>query len=110
MQQVEKVGRFTIAIAATGTSFTQVLPKNLKGVLTRYLLELPNVASITFTLSLVDENSKTVWTGAAHAENDTYSVPIDVEVCGKLTATLTLSNVAGGTGGTAYLTFWKRPW
>ncbi len=111
MQQVEKVGRFTIAIAATGTSFTQALPKNLNGVLTRYILEAPNTTSgPTITVSLVDENSVTVWTGADHAENANYSVPIDVEVCGQLTATLTLSGTAGAGGGTAYLTFFKRPW
>ena len=103
---VSKIGRTPIAIAATGTDFYFYLTH--VGVLTRYLLELPDVNTITFTLSLIDENSKTIWSGAAHAENGSYSVPIDVEIDGKYKVDLTLSNVAGGTGGTAYLTFWVR--
>lgn len=63
--------------------------------------------SITFTLSLVDANNVTIFTGAAHAENGNYSVPIDVEIDGIYTVKLTLSNAAGSTG-TAYVTFWVR--
>ena len=103
---VSKIARTPIAIAASGTDFYFYLLHT--GVLTRYLLELPDVNTITFTLSLVDENDKTIWSGAAHAENDTYSVPIDVEIYGKYKVNLHLNNVAGGTGGTAYITFWVR--
>lgn len=101
---VSKLARTAIPIAASGQSFTYPLIHT--GIITRYLLELPDVNTITFTLSFVDANSKTIWTGAAHAENGTYSVPCNIEIDGKYTVTLTLSNVAGGSGGTAYLTMW----
>lgn len=72
---------------------------------TRYVLELPNYANtVTTTLSIIDANSVTIWTGAAHAQNANYSVPIDVELCGTYTLRLTLSGAAGGVGGTAQLT------
>jgi len=104
---ITKSARKSVAIAAAGTSFTFTFEG--RGVITRYLLEAPNVASITFTLSLVDENSVTIFTGSAHAENANHSVPCDVEIDGRYTVTLTLSDVAGGSGGTAYVTFWLSP-
>lgn len=105
---ITKSPRKSVAVAATGTSFTFTFEG--RGVITRYLLEVPDVAaSTTFTLSMVDENSITIFTGAAHAENANYSVPCDIEIDGRYTVTLTLNQVAGGTGGTVYVTFWVRP-
>lgn len=104
---VEKIPRKAIAIAATGTSFTTTI--TYKGVLTRYLLECFDATNaVTRTLTLVDENSITIFTGAAHADNGNYSVPIDVEIDGTYTVTITLSGAAGGSGGTDYITFWLR--
>ncbi len=106
--RVTKSPRIPIAIAASGTSFTFTLLG--RGVITRYLLEcFDSSGDRTRTLSFVDENSKTIWTGAAHADNDSYSVPCDIEIDGKYTGTLTLSGAAGGTGGTDRLTLWMRP-
>lgn len=108
-KKVTKSPRKAVTIAATGTSFTFTFEG--RGVITRYLLEAPDVASsTTFTLSLVDENSITIFTGSAHAENANHSVPCDVEIDGRYTVTLTLNQAAGGTGGTAYVTFWLSPY
>jgi len=105
---ITKTPRKAVTIAATGTSFTFTLEG--RGIISRYLLEAPDVAaSTTFTLSLVDANSITIFTGAAHAENGNYSVPCDIEIDGRYTVTLTLNQAAGGTGGTAQVTFWLRP-
>lgn len=105
---VTKSPRKGVAIAATGTSFTFTLQG--RGVITRYLLEcFDSSGDRTRTLSLVDENSKTIFSGAAHADNASYSVPTDIEIDGKYTVTLTLSGAAGGSGGTDYVTFWLRP-
>ena len=89
--------RTAVAIAAAGTDFDTALTVTGSRA-TRYILELPDytTGSPTTTLSIIDANSVTVFTGAAHAENAKYSIPIDVELVGTYTLRLTLSGVAGG--------------
>jgi hypothetical protein len=98
------LARRSITIAATGTTFDVSLTSPGECG-TRYILECPDmVGNGTITLSVIDANSKTIYNGAAHAENSTYSIPIDLELVGTYTLRLTLSVAAGGTGATAYLT------
>ncbi len=105
---IKRVGRVTVTIAATGTTFntTYVMSGFL---LTRYVLELPNytTGSPTTTLSIIDANSITIFTGAAHAETDNYSIPVDIELDGTYTFRLTLSGESGGATS-AYLTLFGR--
>ncbi len=71
---------------------------------TRYILTCPDMTGNgDTTLSIIDANSKTVWSGAAHPETATYSVPIDVELVGAYTLRLTVT-IAAGDAATAYLT------
>lgn len=111
--KITKTPRKSSAIGASGGTTALTWTLQGRGVLTRYLLELPIMASTpTITLSLVDENSRTIFTGAAHASSaaavSIYSVPIDVEIDGKYTVTLTPSGNSG-TAATIYTTFFMRP-
>lgn len=108
MASCRKRSRTAIAIAASGTSFTQSY--TFEGeVLTRYLLECYDATAVaTRTLSIVDANSKTIWTGAAHTDASTNSIPVDIELDGVYTFTITLDTAATGTGGTDYLTLFTR--
>jgi hypothetical protein len=90
------VPRKAVSIAATGlTHDTTIGPFSDRA--TRYILEVPNYSTgtPTTTVSLIDSNSVTVYTGSAHAENANYSIPIDQEVVGTYTMRLTLSGTAG---------------
>lgn len=111
--KVTKTPRKGSAIAASGGTTPLTWTLQGRGVITRYLLELPIMASTpTITVSLVDENSVTVFTGAAHASSagalSNYSVPIDVEINGKYTVTLTPSGNSG-TVATIYSSLFMRP-
>jgi len=102
---VKKITR-TLYTTAAATTITGTI-KDI-GVLTRYLLEIPNLTGDwTTTLSLKDANGIVIFTGAAHTENANYSVPIDVEIDGEYTVTLTFSGTATA-GELLYLTFWIR--
>src|SRR3972149_9002126 len=97
------LGRTPIPIIATGTTFDTKVTFYGE-VATRYILECYNsTGDRTRTLSFIDANLVTVWSGAAHADAGNYSVPIDVELDGDYTVRITLSDVAGDTG-TDYLT------
>jgi len=103
-----KFPRQAYAIAATGTEFdvTYAVDGN---ILTRYILECyDSTGNRTRTLSIIDENSVTIFTGSAHADDGDYSVPVDIELDGVYTFRITLSGAAGGTGGTDYLTLMVR--
>ena len=95
--------RTGVSIAAAGNTFDTTLIAGARA--TRYILELPDytTGSPTTTLSFINANSVTVFTGAAHPENANYSIPIDVELVETYTVRLTLSGVAGGAT-TAYIT------
>ena len=102
---VQKIPR-TLYTTLAATTVSKTI--SYRGVLTRYLLEVPDLTgNWTTTLSLVDENSIIIFTGAAHAESGNYSVPIDVEIDGTYTVTLTFSGTATA-GENLYLTFWLR--
>ena len=100
--------RKSYAIAAAGTTFDATF--NLEGeVLTRYILECYDATNaVTRTLSIIDANSITIWSGAAHADAANYSIPVDIELDGTYTFRITLSGAAGGTGGTDNLTLFTR--
>ncbi len=97
--------RTAVALATGSLTFdTTYVTKGVR--VTRYVLECPNMTGNgTTTLSFIDANSKTVWAGAAHPENATYSVPIDVELAGTYTIRLTLS-LDCTDPATAYLTLY----
>ena len=100
--------RTSYAIAATGTTFDATFIFEGE-VLTRYILECyDSTGDRTRTLSIIDANSVTIFTGAAHADAANYSVPVDVDLDGTYTLRITLSGVAGGTGGVDYLTIFTR--
>jgi hypothetical protein len=102
---VMKIPKMTLTTTAATTITTTI---TYKGVLTRYLLVTPDLTgNWTSTLSFVDADSKTIFTGAAHAESGTYSVPIDVEIDGTYTVTITFSGTATA-GEVLYLTLWIR--
>jgi len=108
-----KSPRKSVAIAAAGGTTPLTFTFEGRGVITRYLLELPIMASApTITLSLVDENSITVFTGDAHSSSasakSNHSVPCDIEIDGRYTVTLTPSGNSG-TAATIYLTLFLRP-
>jgi hypothetical protein len=104
------VNRTAVAIAAAGTTF-DVTTSRLNNWATRYVVECPNMTGNgTTTVSIIDADGVTVFTGSAHAENATYSVEIAVaarpkglELIGVYTIRLTLSIAAGGSGATAYI-------
>ncbi len=101
----EIMPRTAYTLAATGTTFNKLLSTGGARV-TRYLLECPNmVGDGTTTLSFIDGNSITVFTGSAHAENTNYSVPVDLKLVGTYTVRLTLS-AAASTATTGYLTLY----
>lgn len=111
--KVTKSPRKSLAIAQSGSTTPLTFTLRGRGVITRYLLELPIMATTpTITLSLVDENSIIVFTGAAHTSSasalSNYSVSIDVEINGKYTVTLTPSGNSG-TAATIYLSLLMRP-
>lgn len=101
MQEVKN----TFTFAATGTELTKKLNEN--GVATIMVLVTPNFTNnSTTTMSVINRDSKTIWTDSARNEDGTYlvtglSVPVDYG----FTLKATLSTDAGGTGGTvdAYL-------
>lgn len=100
--------RTAVTIAASGTTFNTTFTTNGMRA-TRYILECPNMTGNgTTTLSIINANSVTIYTGAAHAESTNYSVPIDVELVGTYTLRLTLS-IAAGDATTAYLTIFGEP-
>lgn len=107
MASCRKRGRTSYSILATGTTFDNTFA--FKGeILTRYILELyDSTGDKTRTLSIIDANSITVFTGAAHADAANYSIPVDVDLDGKYTFRLTLSAAAGDTG-TDRLTLFTR--
>ena len=101
----EVMPRTTYALAATGLTFDKKLSTGGCRV-TRYLLECPNTSGGgTTTLSFIDGNSVTIWSGAANAETANYSIPVDVELVGTYTVRLTLSATAD-VAATAYLTLY----
>ena len=95
-KEIGLVPRTPIAIAATGVTFNLAL-EDICGVATRYILEIPNytTGSPTTTLSIINANGVTIYTGPAFTEYANYSIPIDIELIGDYTVRLTLSGAAG---------------
>ena len=93
----------SFVFAATGTTKSATLHEN--GIIIGYTMVTPNFTNpSTSTLTILDEDSVTIYTGAAHNENGTYVVDSLLIPCDKnYTATITLSGVAGGAGGTVTL-------
>jgi hypothetical protein len=93
----------TFQFAATGT--TQKFRINNSGYITDFILTLPNFTNaVTGTLTIEDDEGNTLYTdaGAPRARNGTYVVTgIRVPVDEGFNFNLTISGVAGGTGGLA---------
>lgn len=85
---------------ATTTSLTAPIFEN--GIITNYTLVCPNFTNaVTSTLSILDDDGVTIWTGDAKNENATYLVSsLSVPVDKGYTLKATLSGVAGAGGGT----------
>ena len=103
MRTYDILPRAAITIAAAGLTHDTTTTR-LNALATRYILECPNMdGNGDTTFSVINANGKTVWSGAAHPENATYSVPVDFELVGAYTLRLTVT-IAAGTAATAYLT------
>lgn len=104
------IGKVTIACAAAGTSFTGTFSTD-KGFLTCMTVVTPNFTNnVTTTVTITDANSNVVYVSSALARDTTTAInnalgalPL---VSGTVTITLTLSGVAGGTGGSVTV----KPW
>ena len=109
MASSRKRSRTAYSLLTSGTTFDNTFVFEGE-VLTRYVLECADTTSNrTRTLSIIDANSITVFTGAAHADNANYSIPCDVELDGTYTFRLTLSGTTGDAGTiTDYLTLFSR--
>lgn len=108
--------RVSVAVAATGTSFTsRYTNDDAKGMVKYAVLTVPTYTNdVTTTLSIVDTYSQTIYTSAAVSRTTSTAVvlpasgtsttsPFPIEP--GYTVTLTLANVAGNAV-TAYLTMW----
>ncbi len=106
--------RKSVTIAASGTTFDTTVNFDNE-ILAYFLLECyDSDGNRTRTLSIIDENSITVWTDVARNDNGNYMVPVMVTdgtnyvlglpLSGTYTVRITLSGAAGGTGGTDYIT------
>jgi hypothetical protein len=89
----------TFAFTAISTTATNLLCEN--GFVRQYVLTVPNFTNaVTATVSVLDEDSNTIYTGSAHNRNATYSADSLSVPCDKnYTAKVTLSGAAGGSGG-----------
>ena len=100
--------RYNYLITAAGTTFDKPGVTFDGDILTRYILQCGDTTNdVTRTLSIIDVNSITIYTGAAHADAANYSIPVDVELCGTYTFRLTLSGAAGNIVND-YLTLFLR--
>ena len=107
---ISKSERVAYAIAATGQTFDQSFYGH--GTLARYVAYIPKyvTSASTTTLSLIDENGATIYTGSAHNTSAAAAHFTDapaVEVYGGYTVRLTLSGTAGGAN-TAYVTLFMK--
>ena len=86
---------------------TEVIIYN--GLVKNVHLIVPNFTNpVTVTLTLVDISGRIIWTSAAKAMGTSYNLELDTDwvdqlVDSTLIWTVTLSGVAGGTGGTVIL-------
>lgn len=83
-----------------------------EGVLFFALADLPNFTNaITGALSIENKNSDEIYTKGSLAKNTKTKINVcsdgnDVPLADTSTVKLTLSGVAGGSGGTAYITLY----
>lgn len=118
-RNVGKHDRLAFAIAAAGLTFDKTV-KFEGEELVYFLLECYDATNaVTRTVSIIDANTVTVWTdGTARADNSKNSIPVFITdgvtkslglpLDGTYTVRITLSDVAGGTGGTDYLTLFVK--
>lgn len=100
--------RVAYTIAATGTTFDETMWGH--GTLKHYVAYIPKYTNSTetTTLSILDGNGYTVYTGSAHdtsAAAASFTAAPALTISGSYKVRLTLSGAAGGTGGTAYVYF-----
>jgi hypothetical protein len=76
------------------------------GLLKHLHLVVPAFTNVvTATVTIIDSSSRILWTSAAKAKGASYNLESEAEwldqiISGDLTMKVTLSGVAGGTGGT----------
>jgi len=98
-------------LAFTATSLTNSYTLQCNGQMNMALIEMPNFTNaITATLTISDENGVVIMNKASIAENANTMLDatddFDKAMAGTYTVLITLSGVAGGTGGTVYTTFY----
>jgi hypothetical protein len=100
----------TFPFGATGTVLTEIL--NLLGLCEHIHFRVPNFTNaITAQLTLEDEDGYQYYDSTAKAKNANYDLgPLSPNriLAGKTTAKVTLSGVAGGTGGVVIAVFWLK--
>ena len=91
----------TLAFGATGT--TQSFALNGRGLIHSIVLVVPNFTNaVTATLTITNQDGVEIYNSTAKARNATYALTQlwdKVPIVGSNTVTVTLSGVAGGTGG-----------
>lgn len=95
-------------VAFTSSSTTGTMSFTHTGFLTTLIVKVPNFTnSITVTAAVTDADSNELYSLAAIAKNGTQVIHMAADYCpvyGETTVTLTLSGVAGGSGGNITVT------
>jgi len=103
-----KVVRKTLSFVFDADDLTKTAALSYEGQLNHLHLRVPNFTNaVTATVTLSDKDGYVLYTSAAKARNANYNLETETEwACDQLvpgstlTVTVTLSGVAGGTGGT----------
>ena len=96
---IQSTGRQAIAFNAYETEKTLTI--NANGLTHTIIVELPDwTNNSTATLSLINSDSKTLYSISALAENATYILLVERPFHGTNTVKITLSGAPGGSGGT----------
>lgn len=104
---VDTTGRQALIFGAADTEKTLTYITN--GLTHTIVVELPDwTNNSTATLSLINSDSKTLYSISALAENATYILLVERPLHETSTFKITLSGAPGGSGGTAYVTVYKR--
>lgn len=104
---VQTTGRQALVFSASDTE--KILTINANGLTHTIIVELPDwTVDRTATLSLLNSDSKTLYSISALAENATYILLVERPFHGTNTFKITLSGAPGGSGGTAYVTVYKK--
>jgi len=107
MRTLEKTIEDTQSFAATGTTKSWTLTAN--ALTHTIIVDVPDFTNgITVTLSITNSDSHEIYASAALAENTLHVIKAEVPLVGANTILLTLSGVAGGSGGDVKTTFYLQ--